>query len=242
MTTTAAPATSGSTSAARTSSGPSWSTTAAPGRPSTATRCRPARGRPGAVPAAVTAQLGRGRAAGDRRLRARSLSVGIGVPGLYDPATGHDPVPRQRPGTVGRAPGGRTRRGRRGLPAVPHQRRPGLRPRGAAAGRRAGRPLDGRAHAGHGRRRRHRDRRPRPPGPRRDGRRDRPPDDRPRRAVVRLRQPRLPRGVRPGRPDRGGLRDRDGRGGRARARRPATRRPRRARRRSGATWASGSPT
>ena len=52
----------------------------------------------------------------------------------------------------------------------------------------------------------------RPPGPRRHGRRDRPPDDRPRRAAVRLRQPRLPRGLRAGRPDR---------------RTPAGRRPRR---------------
>ena len=52
----------------------------------------------------------------------------------------------------------------------------------------------------------------------------------PGRAAVRLRQSRLPRGVRPGRPDRGGLRHRDGRrGGRgcAGGRRPGARRVRR---------------
>ena len=58
--------------------------------------------------------------------------------------------------------------------------------------------IDGRVHQGH------------------DGtaRRDRPPDDRSRRATMRLREPRLRRGVCPGRPNRGSLRNRNGRGSR----------------------------
>ena len=68
--------------------------------------------------------------------------------------------------------------------------------------------IDGRVHQGHDG----------------TGRRARPPDDRPGRAAVRLRQPRLPRGVRPRRPDRRGLRHGDRRGGRRRGARPATRR------------------
>ena len=66
---------------------------------------------------------------------------------------------------------------------APDQRRPGVRAGGAAAGRRARGVVDGRPDAGHRRRRRHRGRRPGPPGPRRHGRRGRPPDDRPGRAA-----------------------------------------------------------
>ena len=77
-------------------------------------------------------------------------------------------------------------------------------------------------------------------GPRRDGRRDRPPDDRPRRAVVQLRQPRLPRGVRPGGPDRRGMRDADRGGGRRAGTGRRRGGDRRARPRSAATSGSGS--
>ena len=112
-------------------------------------------------------------------------------------------LPGRGPGTRSRA---RSRR-RVGVPAflVNDARAFGLAELRLGAGR--GASLDDRAHPGHRRGRRDRDRRPRPPGPRRDGRRDGPPDDRPRRAVVRLRQPGLPRGVRAGRPDRAGVRD-----------------------------------
>ncbi len=109
---------------------------------------------------------------------------------------------------------------------------------GAGARRR----LDDRVDAWHGHRRRRRGRWSGHPGPRRHGRRDRPPDDRPGWPVVWLRQSRVPRSVCEGRPDCGGLRDGDGRGG---GRASAGRRPS-ARcagwRTSADTSGSGSPT
>ena len=47
-------------------------------------------------PDAVVARLAAVGARGDRPL-AGVASVGIGVPGLYDPVAGHDPLPRQHP-------------------------------------------------------------------------------------------------------------------------------------------------
>ncbi len=132
-----------STSAARTSSGWSSSTTAT---------WRDARPRPG-------------RDAGGRRVRTRSCAarravgaeavarlprcrrrIGIGVPGLYDPATGATRFLVNVPGRLGRSAGRRARSRRRSaVPVVAHQRRPRVRPGRAAAGCRARCALDGRA-------------------------------------------------------------------------------------------------
>ena len=96
-----------------------------------------------------------GAARGGRRARRssagrRSRSLGIGVPGLYDPATGCDPVPRQHARATGRV--GRSRApvgGGARLPGRADQRRAGVRAGGAAARRGARRALDGRADPGH---------------------------------------------------------------------------------------------
>ena len=126
------------------------------------------------------------------------------------PRHGRRPLPAQRPRAMGGPPRGRTGRRRRvGVPAhlINDARAFGLAELRLGAGRGATSmvgltlgtgvggvvAVDGRVHQGH------------------DGtaRRDRPPDDRSRRPLVRLRQPRLHGGVRPGRPDRGGLRHGD---------------------------------
>ena len=140
---------------------------------------------------------------GDRRRRPWTrwpdvVSVGIGVPGLYDPVTGSTRFLVNMPGDWSGRPVAQPIAARPRHPGRADQRRPGVRAGRAAAGRRARCLVARRVGAGHRRRRRHRRRRPGPPRARRDGRRDRPPDDRPERPIVRLRQPRLSRGVRPG--------------------------------------------
>ena len=65
-------------------------------------------------------------------------SVGVGVPGLYDPDARHHRVPGQRPGRLARRPGRGAARRRAGTAHRAHQRCPRLRPRRAAAGRRRG--------------------------------------------------------------------------------------------------------
>ena len=189
--------------------------------------------RPGPGPDAVADAAGprrrrrparRGRRPRRSRRSARRRRGRDRRPGPVRPGRRHDAVPRQRPGAVGRSAGrGAGRRRRSGCPpsSINDARAFGLAELRLGAGR--GASVDDRAHARDRRRRGDRHRRPRPPGPRRDGRRARPPDDRPRRAVVRLRQPRLPRGVRAGRPDRRRLRDRHGRGGGRPRPGPATR-------------------
>ncbi len=169
-------------------------------------------------------------------------SIGVGVPGLYDPATGATRFLVNVPGPwAGHAVAGPVGDAL-GVPValVNDARAFGLAELRLGAGR--GAALHGRPDPGDRGRRGHRHRRPRRPGPRRYGRRDRPPDDRPGRPMVRLRQPRLPRGVRPGGPASPSP------AGRRRPRRrssrpgPATRGPRPAWPRSAATWASASPT
>ena len=124
-------------------------------------------------------------------------SVGIGVPGLYDPATGTTRFLVNVPGAWAGRPVAGPVGDALGLPAslINDARAFGLAELRLGAGR--GAAIDDRPHARDRRRRRDRHRRPGPPGSRRHGRRDRPPDDRPRRAVVRLRQPRLSRGLSP---------------------------------------------
>ena len=135
-------------------------------------------------------------------------------PRALRPADRRDPLPREHPGAVGRLSGGRPGLGRPRRAGRADQRRPCVRPGRAPARGRSRRVLARRADPRDRRRRGDRGRRQGPPGPRRDGGRGRPPDDRSGRAVVQLRQPRLPRGVRPGRPDRRGVRDGDRGGGR----------------------------
>ena len=226
---------------ARTSSGPSSPGTAAPGRPS-----RRARSRPGSCPTRGRARFGRGPAGRGGRRGHRRLGPDREHrhrrPGPVRPGDRYDPVPRQRAGAVGGASGRRARdRGDRD-PGPPHQRRSRLRARGAAARCRPGRPVDDRLHAGYRGRRRHRHRWPGVPRAGRDRRRARSPDARTGRAAVPLREQRLPRGLRPGRPHRRGVRDGNGARGRgARAgRRSAGDRGIPPRRR--ASSASGSPT
>ena len=135
-------------------------------------------------------------------------------PRAVRPGSRHDPLPRQLPGRLGRAcPSPARSAARSALPAflINDARAFGLAELRLGAARGASSMIG--LTLGTGRRRRDRDRRPRRPGSRRHGRRDRPPDDRPGRPLVRLRQPRLPRGVRPGRPDRRRLRDGHRRGG-----------------------------
>ena len=193
-------------------------------------------------PDAVVARLAEVGAEAIRRCARQLVASGSAFPACTTrrPARPGSSSTSRGPGPGARSPARSA--ARLGLPAVliNDARAFGLAELRLGAGR--GAPLDDRAHARDRRRRRDRDRRPRPPGSRRDGRRDRPPDDRPRRAVVRLRQPRLPRGVRPGRPDRRGVRDGHGRGG---GRPRPGRRPtgdRTASPRSAATSASASPT
>ena len=141
-------------------------------------------------------------------------SLGIGVPGLYDP------VPDRRGSwSTARAPGrtGRSTAPVQAAPGVPvvlinDARAFGLAELRLGAGRAATRSMVG-LTLGTGVGGVIADRWARPSGPRRHGRRDRASDDRPRRAAVRLRQPRLPGSVRPRRPDRGRLRHRDRGGG-----------------------------
>ena len=124
-------------------------------------------------------------------------TVGIGVPGLYDPAAGTARFLVNFPGGWHGKPVAAPVSEALGLPValINDARAFGLAELRLGAGRGA-RSMVG-LTLGTGRRRRDRGRRAGPPGPRRHGRRARPPDDRARRAVVRLRQPRLPRGVRP---------------------------------------------
>ena len=184
---------------------------ATPGRRSGRARRRPERARPG--PRRWSPRSPR---PGPRRWppgRAWS-SAGVGVPGLYDPAAGTTRflvnVPGAWAGPPGRRPGRRAARRAR-CSSSTTRGRSGSRSSGSA---RVAAPasmvgltlgtgvggviaVDGRVHQGH------------------DGTAGElgPPDDRPRRAAVRLRQPRLPRGVRARRPDRGGVRHGDRRGG-----------------------------
>ena len=231
-------ATSAWTSAAPTSSGRSSSTRATPGP-----RSRRARPPPQADdgPEAVVARIAE-TGAGAMAEWPGVASVGIGIPGLYDPAAGTTRFLVNFPGDwAGRpvaGPGVRPARGAR----CPDQRRPRVRARGAPAGRGPRRAEPGRPDAGHGRRRGHRGRRAGRPGPRRHRRRARAPDDRPRRAA---RAAAATTGA--SRPSRGPTG----------SRRPAGRRPPRRRwpargtatrgrstgwRGSAATWASGSRT
>ena len=169
-----------------------------------------ARPRPGRDPVGGWPR-GRRRTPVDARRRGhRALpgvsSVGIGIPGLYDPAAGTTRFLVNIPGDwLGRPVAEPVARGP-GPARPPDQRRACVRCRRAAPGRRPRRPIDRRPDAGHRGRRRDRRRRPRPARPRRHGRRGRPSDDRPRRPAVRLREPRLSRGVRPGRSHRRRLR------------------------------------
>ena len=112
------------------------------------------------------------------------VTLGIGVPGLYDPVGGSTRFLMNMPGDWAGIPVAPPVEAALGIPVVAHQRRAGVRPRGAAPGRGPRSVVDGRADARHRRRRRHRDRRHGPPRSRRDGRRGRPPDARPRRPVV----------------------------------------------------------
>ena len=106
---------------------------------STAARCRrraargPGRGRRRGSPT-----VGR---RGDRRAGPASHRSGSACPGLYDPVAGHDALPGQhaRATGPGRPVAGPVGGGARAA-GVPHQRRPGVRPRRAAAGRRRGAP------------------------------------------------------------------------------------------------------
>ena len=196
---------------------------------------------PDAVPASVTSQLAE-MAATVIAEWGPVASVGVGVPGLYDPATGCIRFLPNVPGPWAGHPVGDAVAAAAGAPVflINDARAFGLAELRLGAGRGASSMVGLTLGTGVGGV--IADRRPRPPGPRRHGRRARPPDDRPGRAVVRLRQPRLRRGVRAGRPDRRGLRDGHRRGGGPRARRPATRGRWRASPRSGATWGSGSAT
>ena len=196
----------------------------------------------------------RGPGRGRRRRSARSARAassalagasrrsGSACPGLYDPATGTTRFLVNMPGRLGRAAGRGPGRGRARHAGRADQRRPGLRARRAAARRRPRRRLDRRADARDRRRRRDRDRR----AGSSSATTGRPARSATRRSIptgrVRLRQPRLPRGVRPGGPDRRGVRDGDRRGGRGGG--PGRRRAgaRRAAPASAATSASGSPT
>ena len=141
------------------------------------------------------------------------VSAGVGVPGLYDPEAGTTRFLVNVPGAWAGRPVAGPVAARLGVPVflINDARAFGLAELRLGAGRGAGSMVG--PHAGDRRGRRDRGRRPGPPGPRRHGRRAGPPDDRPGRAAVRLRQPRLPRGVRARRPDRGGVRHGDRRGG-----------------------------
>ena len=137
----------------------------------------------GGRPGRVVARLASRRARGERPRPGRSTTVGIGVPGLYDPVDGRDALPRQPARGLGRQAGRRARSATAlGVPAVLDQRRPGLRARRASAGRRPRRRHDDRAGARDGRGRRASRSTVGRPGPRRHRRRDRPPDARARTA------------------------------------------------------------
>ena len=109
---------------------------------------------PEAVPASVVGPAGRGRGGGDRRRGGPVVSVGIGVPGLYDPAAGTTRFLPNVPGPWAGQPVAGPVAAAVGRAGVPHQRRPRVRPRRAAAGGRARRLLDGRPDPRDGRRRR----------------------------------------------------------------------------------------
>ena len=191
-----------------------------------------------------------GRAAAGRRSRSRSAtapaarwhSLGVAVPGLYIPETGVVTFLTNVPGDWSATPVGEPVAAATGLPTalINDARAFGLAELRFGAGR------DVRSFVGltlgTGIGGRHRHRRPGRAGLPRPGRRAGPPDHRPRRALVRLRQPRLRRGLRAGRP--GGHRLRHGgpagghRAGAGGRRAGAGR----AWPRSAATWASASPT
>ncbi len=110
-------------------------------------------GGPGGRRGAGWAQVGRRGHRGAPGHRRRS---GVGVPGLYDPATGATEFLVNMPGDWRGVPVAGPVERRAGPADGPRQRRPGVRAGRAAAGRRSGCPVHDRPDAGHRHRRCHR--------------------------------------------------------------------------------------
>ncbi len=194
-----------------------------------------ARPRPGADRHLAPGRQGRGPAGRPRRRGARRRDRWCGrQPGRcrarsLHPRDRRGHLPDQRARRLVGDPGRRAAGGGDWPAHRAHQRRPRLRSRRAALRRGTRRGVVHRLHPRHRRRRRRGHRQPGHPGLPRTGRRAGPPDHRPRRSVVRLRQSRLRGGLLPGRP--GGHRVRDQRS--ARGHREGPRRRRAGHRRTG---------
>ena len=175
----------------------------------------PREGGPAAVTEAIAAALREAsEAAGTAPFKL--AGVGVGSPGAIDAASGSVSEARNLPDWIEPFPLADELRSEARNEGADRQRRDGRHARRVRARRRTRPRVAARRVLGHRRRRRHHPRRPGLGGARR-GRRVRPPGRAPSRRAVRLRQPRLRRGLR--RPDVDG-----GMGGAAQARRQGDRR------------------